>query len=138
MFVKRAESPTGEGWVHYQWPEPGEKNSAWKSTFIKRAIAPSGKIYLVGSGKYNLKCERIFIVDMVDQAISLLEKEGLAALDIMLSRSSEFIFQNSYIFVKDNEGFVKSHLFLRGQIDAKFLDHFCICLILSNYWRSIR
>lgn len=104
MFAKMAKNPTGEGWVHYQWPKPGGKNPVWKSTFIKRAKAPSGKIYLVGSGKYNLKCERIFIINMVNQAISLLEKEGLAALDIMSLRSSEFIFQNSYIFVKDNEG----------------------------------
>jgi len=104
MFVEQAESKTGEGWVHYRWPKPGGKIPFWKSTFIKRARAPSGKIYLVGSGKYNMRCEKIFIVHMVNQAISLLEKKELGALDIMRSRSSEFIFQNSYIFVKDDEG----------------------------------
>ncbi|NQT03707.1 MAG: ABC transporter substrate-binding protein [Planctomycetes bacterium] len=104
MLVKRATSPTGEGWVHYQWPKPGGENPVWKSTFIKRATAPSGKTYLVGSGKYNMECERIFIVNMVDRAISLLEKKGLAALDIIRSPSGEFIFLNSYIFIKDDKG----------------------------------
>ncbi len=104
MLVNRATSPTGEGWVHYQWPKPGGENPVWKSSFVKRATAPSGKTYLVGSGKYNMECERIFIVNMVDCAISLLEKEGLTAFDIIRSPSSEFIFLNSYIFIKDDKG----------------------------------
>ena len=51
-FVGTARQPAGEGWVHYQWPKPGESNPTWKSTFIKRAKAPSGKDYLVGAGYY--------------------------------------------------------------------------------------
>ncbi len=104
MLVEKATSPTGEGWVHYMWPKPGEKDPTWKSSFLKRVKAPSGKTYFVISGKYNMKCEKIFIVDMVDNAVSLLEKEGLAAFDTLRSKSSEFMFQNSYIFIKDDKG----------------------------------
>lgn len=104
MFAERAKSKAGEGWVHYRWPKPGGKIPVWKSTFIKRAKTPSGKVYLAGSGKYNMRCEKIFIVHMVNRAASLLKKEGLVALNVMHSRSSEFILQNSYIFVKDDKG----------------------------------
>lgn len=52
MFIDVATSPSGEGWVHYRWPKPGEDVPIWKSTFIKRAISPSGKNYLVGAGGY--------------------------------------------------------------------------------------
>ncbi len=104
MIVEIGTTSTGEGWLHYQWPRPGGETPVWKSTFVKTTTAPSGRTYLVGSGKYDMGCERIFLIDMVNRAISLLEKEGLAALDVLRSKSSEFIFSNSYIFIKDNQG----------------------------------
>ena len=107
MIVRQAQSPSGSGWVHYQWPRPGENEPVWKSTYIKRAESPSGisgKIYLVGSGMYEMNVEPEFIVHAVDDAIYLLESIGLDALDTMRLRSSEFIFFDSYVFVKDMEG----------------------------------
>jgi len=38
---------------------------AWKSTYSKAVIAPSGKTYIVSAGIYNMKPERSFAVDMV-------------------------------------------------------------------------
>jgi len=103
-FIEIARQPAGEGWVHYQWPRPGESNPTWKSTFIERATAPSGKDYLVGSGNYDMKCEKVFLIDLVNKAVSLLEEKGLDALEEMRLQSSEFILMDSYIFIKDDEG----------------------------------
>ncbi len=102
-FIEIARQPSGEGWVHYQWPRPGESNPTWKSTFIKRAMAPSGKDYLVGSGDYGMKCEKVFLIDLVNRAVSLLKEKGLDALEEMRLQSSEFILMDSYIFIKDDE-----------------------------------
>lgn len=71
---------------------------------IERATAPSGKDYLVGSGNYEMKCEKVFLIDLVNKAVSLLGEKGLDALEEMRLQSSEFILMDSYIFIKDDEG----------------------------------
>ena len=45
MFLEAVSSPSGEGWVHYMYPEPGNIFPTWKSTFVKRVTFPSGKQY---------------------------------------------------------------------------------------------
>ena len=65
MMVEIGTTSTGEGWLHYQWPRPEGETPVWKSTFVKTTTAPSGKTYLVISGKYDMGCERIFLIDMV-------------------------------------------------------------------------
>ncbi|MCK4330581.1 cache domain-containing protein [candidate division WOR-3 bacterium] len=104
MIVRAVSGEKEEGWVHCEWPKPGEETPTWKSTYLKRAKAPSGKVYLVGSGLYNMKCERLFIVNAVDNAIKLLKDKGLAAIEEMRSSASEFIFLDSYVFIKDMKG----------------------------------
>jgi signal transduction histidine kinase len=103
-FVARAANPPGHGWVHYQWPRPGDIFPSWKSTYIQRAVAPSGKNYLVGAGRYNMPFERAFLVELVDNAGQLLVKEGKAGYDRLRDRSDEFIFMDAYIFLLDAEG----------------------------------
>ncbi|OYD15133.1 hypothetical protein CH333_06465 [candidate division WOR-3 bacterium JGI_Cruoil_03_44_89] len=104
MFVKEVSGKKGEGWVHYEWPKPGEVTPTWKSTYLKRAKAPSGKVYLIGSGLYNMKCEKEFIVGAVDNAVELLKEKGLNAIGEMRLSASEFVFLDSYVFIKDMEG----------------------------------
>jgi hypothetical protein len=65
-----------EGWYYYQWPEPGTIFSSWNSTFAKRVVAPSGKVYIVASGMYNPRMENAFLTSAVDAAVALIEKEG--------------------------------------------------------------
>ncbi len=48
-FVQTALSP-GEGWVHYMWPKPGEKDPSPKATFIFKV---PGKPYAMGAGTYE-------------------------------------------------------------------------------------
>ncbi|MCX6348487.1 MAG: cache domain-containing protein [Candidatus Aureabacteria bacterium] len=52
MFLAAASTPEGEGWVHYQWAQPGETAPVGKVAFIRRAKDPAGTDYLVGSGVY--------------------------------------------------------------------------------------
>jgi hypothetical protein len=93
-----------EGWFHYQWPEPGTIFSKWKSVFAKRVVAPSKKVYIVCSGMYNPNMEEAFLVNAVDSAAALIEKEGPGAFDALRDKSSQFVFLGTYIFVDTPEG----------------------------------
>lgn len=97
-------SNKNEGWYHYQWPEPGTIFSSWKSTFAKRITAPSGKTYVVCSGVYNARTEDIFLINAVDEAVALIEREGRRAFDTLRDKSSRFVFLGTYIFVDTPEG----------------------------------
>jgi len=94
----------GEGWSHYLWPEPGSIFPMWKTTFAKSVAAPSGKKYVLGSGLYNMKMEKCFIVDTVHDAVALIEKEGKNAFAILRDKAGPFIFMNTYIFVDTPQG----------------------------------
>ena len=65
MFVAMVSGDKGEAWCHYQWPKPNETHPSWKSTYLKRVKAPSGKEYVIGSGMYGVKTEKKFVVDLV-------------------------------------------------------------------------
>jgi len=98
-FIARASSANGEGWVHYQWPRPGEIFPVWKSTYVQRAISPAGNAYLVGSGRYNMPLDRAFIVDLVEQAARMLNKQGKAGFARLRDQSGKFVFMDTYVFV---------------------------------------
>ena len=98
-FIARASSANGEGWVHYQWPRPGEIFPVWKSTYVRRAISPAGNAYLVGSGRYNMPLDRAFVVDLVDEAARMLSKRGRAGFARLRDESGEFVFMDTYVFV---------------------------------------
>ena len=104
MFVDVVSSVAGQGWVFYQWPKPGGEEPIWKSTFLKKATTSDGKEFLIGSGLYEMKTEKVFMVNAVNHAVDLIKKDGLKAIDFMRSNASEFIFLNSYVFIKDMHG----------------------------------
>ena len=93
-----------EGWYHYQWPVPGGLLPRWKSSYVRLADSPSGKRYIVGSGMYNDRMERAFVVDMVTDAVGLIEKNGEAAFPQFYDPTSRFIAKNAYVFVTDPNG----------------------------------
>ncbi len=90
-----------EGWYHYQWYVPGELVPRWKSSFVSLVKTPSGKSYVVGSGMYNENMERVFVVDMVTNAIREIEKHGKDVFKLFHDPTGPFISKNSYIFVID-------------------------------------
>jgi hypothetical protein len=79
-----------EGWYHYQWPVPGGLLPRWKSSYVRQVTAPSGKSYIVGSGVYNDRMERSFVVNQVRDAVELIEKQGEAAFPVFRDPTSRF------------------------------------------------
>lgn len=104
MFIEKISGKNIEAWCHYQWPRPNDIIPVWKSTFIKRVYSPSGRTYVIGSGLYEMKTEKKFIVDLVNEAAELFKKEGSAAFERFRDKSSEFIFYQAYLFVDDDKG----------------------------------
>lgn len=104
LFIEAASSPEGKGWVHYRWPRPGELEPSWKSTYVMKAVTPSGKAFIIGSGAYNMPVERSFVVHAVDAAVELIEKEGAKAFDILRDKRSQFVYQDTYVFVVAEDG----------------------------------
>lgn len=93
-----------EGWYHYEWPVPGGLLPRWKSSFVQLVKAPSGKSYIIGSGMYNDRMEREFIVDMVTKAVTQIETKGKAAFDLFRDPTGPFRVKDAYIFVMDTKG----------------------------------
>ncbi|MEB3254894.1 MAG: cache domain-containing protein [Synechococcaceae cyanobacterium] len=106
MLVEQAASPGGRGWVHYQWRRTNrdDRRPVWKSTYVLRATAPSGRTYLVGSGLYESPIEKAFVVQEVDAAAELLRLEGRAAFPRLRDRRGRFWFHETYVFVDTPAG----------------------------------
>ena len=105
MFLDAAASPSGEGWVHYQYPEPGGLFPAWKSVFVKRVTFPSGKAYLVGSGIYHMQMDKTLLEDVVNRAADLVAKHGPAAFATLRDPTGPYRFMDTYVFVDTPDGF---------------------------------
>ena len=104
MILEAGANPTGEGWVHYMYPEPGDIFPAWKSSFVKRVTYPSGKQYLVGCGIYNMQMDKVFIEDLVNRAAALVADRGKEAFGQLRDKTGPFIFMDTYVFVESPEG----------------------------------
>lgn len=102
-FLRELEGDAEDGWVHYHWPRPGEQTFYWKSTYVKRATAPDGQQLMVGSGLYQMKMEPFFVVEQVNDAAELVERQGEAAFATLRDRSSGFYFLDAYVFVLDRQ-----------------------------------
>jgi signal transduction histidine kinase len=104
MFLDVAGGPSGEGWIHYMYPEPGDIFPTWKSTFVRRATFPSGKQYIIGSGIYNMQMDKTFIEDVVNRAAALVENRGKEAFGKLRDKTGPFVFMDTYVFVETTEG----------------------------------
>jgi signal transduction histidine kinase len=104
MILDAAGSPSGEGWVHYMYPEPGKIFPTWKSTFVKRVNFPTGTPRIIGCGIYNMKMDRAFIEDVVDHAVTLVAQRGKDAFGDLRDRKGPFVFMDTYVFVIAQDG----------------------------------
>ncbi len=91
-------------WVHYLWHRPGRMRLEWKTSYVRLARTPAGKLYAVGSGIYDMKMERVFLVEVVEEAAALIKDKGEAAFDIIRDRGGRFLFSDTYVFVNDPRG----------------------------------
>lgn len=114
-FIRDLED-SESGWEHYLWPRPGGgTNFFWKTSYVRRAVGPRGVSYVVGSGGYQMPMERLFVVEQVDDAVALLERDGEAAFPVLRDKAGGFRFYDSYVFVMDEHGV---HL-----VNAAFPEH---------------
>lgn len=87
------------------WEDNTQLIPLWKSAYIRKVVAPDNKIYVVGSGVYNIKIEKIFVQDRVNQACALIQAKGKdAAFREFRDPSSVFVFLDTYVFVLDMDG----------------------------------
>ena len=100
-FIRKALGVGQCGWTHYEWVKPGKTAPSWKSTYVKLAKAPSGSIYIVGSGLYDMKMEKEFAIDAVNDALSLIRTMGKDAFPTLRDTASEFVYKDTYVFVLD-------------------------------------
>lgn len=98
-----------EGWYHYEWQVPGALLPRWKSSYVRLVSAPSGERYIVGSGMYNDRMERAFVVHAVTDAAKLIEKLWEAAFPLLRDQTGPFIAKDAYVFVLDMDGVALVH-----------------------------
>lgn len=104
MILNAAGTPSGEGWLHYMHPEPGDIFPTWKSSFVKRVTFPSGKTFIVGSGIYNMQMDRAFIEDVVNRASALIAERGRESFALLRDKKGPFVFMDTYVFVNAPDG----------------------------------
>jgi signal transduction histidine kinase len=97
--------PRASGWVFYLWEGRAGLTPSWKISYIRKAVGPGGRIYLVGSGSHKLKIEPVFVRNNVDRAAELLKSQGKeAAFAQFRDRASPFSFCGTYIYVFNTRG----------------------------------
>ncbi|HET7832780.1 MAG TPA: cache domain-containing protein [Gallionella sp.] len=104
MILDAAGSASGEGWVHYMYPEPGDIFPMWKSVFVKRVTFPSGKQHVIGCGIYNMQMDKAFIEDVVNRAAMLIVEQGRKAFGQLCDKKGSFVFMDTYLFVDSPDG----------------------------------
>jgi signal transduction histidine kinase len=93
------------GWVFYFWADRTQITPTWKSSYIRKAVGPDGRVYCVGSGLTNMKVEKVFVKERVELAAAVLEEQGREkAVAQLLDPASPFHFLDTFIFLMDGQG----------------------------------
>jgi signal transduction histidine kinase len=103
-ILREVQGSSTDGWTHYLWPRPEFITSFWKTSYFKKVTDPDGKQVVVASGLYEIEMERFFVVEQVDDAVSLILEQGEDAFDTLRDPASGFIFYDAYVFVMDDTG----------------------------------
>lgn len=103
-LLRELEAGNDSGWEHYLWPKPESSTFRWKTSYVRRTVAPDGSEYVVGSGLYEMEMERFFVVEQVNDAVDLLLADGEDAFYTLRDRSTGFRFYDAYVFVLDPSG----------------------------------
>ncbi|HUJ89677.1 MAG TPA: cache domain-containing protein [Syntrophorhabdales bacterium] len=103
--IGRRQERDASGWVFYLWEEGTQFLPRWKSSYTRKVKTPDGKTYVIGSGSYNLKIEKICVQDIVKEAVELMAAKGkTAAFEELRKPGSPFHFLDNYVFVMSIDG----------------------------------
>ena len=103
--VAKLDAPDANRWVFYLWQDQRELSPIWKASYIRKAITPEGKVYLIGSGLYDVKVEKAFVTRRVNRAVELLQSAGKEeAFRQFRDSASPFVFLGTYVFVLSETG----------------------------------
>lgn len=124
--VANRPEPNASEWLFYLWEEQTDFHPVWKTSYIRKAVAPDGKVYLVGSGSSRLKIEKVFVQRQVDAAAQLLQDRGTqSAFAEFQDPGSRFNYLGTFIFVLDDQGrslVDPSYPTLQGRDMSRFRD----------------
>jgi len=103
--VGRKPEKDASGWVFYLWENQTQITPNWKSAYVRKVITPNGQTYVVGSGSFTIKVEKVFVEQRVRLAADLLRTAGKTeAFKQFRDPGSRFVFLDSFIFVLDEQG----------------------------------
>ena len=103
--VAKLPSPKASAWVFYLWQDRTQITPLWKASYVRKVVTPDGKTFLIGSGLYNPKVEKVFVQDRVTLACDLLAKAGKEeAFRQFRNTASPFAFLDTYVFVLSETG----------------------------------
>ncbi len=91
-------------WGHAEWVDPATGARGIKTTYTRRAQAPDGTRYLVGSGALNLPVERQFVEQLVQLAVAEIDRNGAQSFALLRQADGPFRFRDIYVFVDTPEG----------------------------------
>jgi signal transduction histidine kinase len=112
--IGRQPDPRAHDWIFYYWKDADAFAPKWKASYIRKAVLPDGRVFMVGSGLVDMKVEKAFIQERVDRAAERLRTEGRAAFAELGSPASPYDVLDNHIFVLDREG--------RALVDPAFPD----------------
>lgn len=95
------------GWVHYFSPPPEALFPSWKSSYVVGVRGPEGRLYALGSGLYDMPVEKQFVVDLVDRAADLIERQGEQAFQVLHEEASRYNLLGTYVYVFTMDGKTK-------------------------------
>src|SRR5262245_1094076 len=93
------------GWVFYLWQNQTQLTPSWKSTYVRKVARPDGRIYVIGSGSFTIRVEKLFVEERVRLAADLLLAAGKeTAFKQFQDPKTPFVFLESFIIVLDEHG----------------------------------
>ncbi len=105
LAVQAMKDPSNpHAWVQYSWWEPGSFYPVPKASCHFAVTTPEGRELVVGGGIDYPHEEPEFIRIVVDDAVSLIEREGAKALTEIADPASEFVYRDVRVFVFRRDG----------------------------------
>lgn len=105
VSVGRGGPPNAGGWAFYHWQDRTELTPSWKMSYVRKAVTPDGRVFVVGCGLHTLKIEPCFVRSEVDAAAEMLKARGKEeAFAVLREPASPFYFLDTYVFVLDENG----------------------------------